>query len=181
MLRRLCALPLVAALMAGCTLTDCSFETTDVAGFDTVRTEAGSLGDTLTVMFVQAYERDLRVFTRAGLEPTPSTDGEAVTVSYDAEGLEFGDVSPPHPPRLASLLQGDTMYVYVEGELSPDLFTEVCSPPTAYLRIDVLGVDAPEAVRAVRVTSAFADELPPRTAAALRQLDAGRPRPALTV
>lgn len=181
MLRLLLALPLATALVAGCAFTDCSFETTEVAGFGTVRAEAASIGDTLTVVFVQTYERELRVFVRAGLEPVELSEGEAVTVSYSAEGLEFGDVSPPSPSPFASVLQGDTLYVYAEGELSPDLFTEVCSPPTAYLRVDVMEVQAPASVRAVHVTSVFADELAPRTAAALRQRDAERIRPALTI
>ena len=178
MLRLLWVIPLATAL-AACAFNDCSFETTDVNGFGSVNAEAEAIGDTLTVVFVQA-DRRLDLFVRAGLEPSETTEGETVTVSYNAEGLDFGEVSPPRPPHFAAVQQGDTMYVYVEGELSPGLFTEVCSPPEAYLRVDVTNVSAPSTVRAVQVTLMDVGELAPRTAAALRRADADRPLPTLT-
>ena len=170
-----------AALVAGCAFNDCSFETTDVESFDTVRAEATGLGDTLNVVFVDSGLRRLNVFVRADLTPTETTEGEGVIVSYEAEGLEYGEVPSGRAPQFEAVRQGDTVYLYVEGELSPDLFTEVCSPPQAYLRIDVLDVAAPASVRAVRVRSVFVDALAAETAAALRKADAERPRPVLTV
>ena len=179
---RLLVLLLAAVALGGCAFNDCSFETTDVASFDTVSAGAESPGDTLTVVFVEGYERRLNVFVRADLRPTETDENvngvPTLSVSYDAEGLELGETST-RAPRFASSLQGDTLYVYAEGSLAPDLFTEVCSPPEAFLRIDVVGVRAPASVRAVRVTSVHAAELEARVGQTLRQLDADRPRPVL--
>ena len=183
MLRSLPVLALLLALpaLAGCLVEDCSFETTEVFGFDTVRADADALGDTLTVVFVQSPERRLSVFTRADLRPRVTDENvngvPTMSVTYEAEGLELGEQDDPRAPRFATARQGDTLYVYAEGSL--DLFTEACSPPEAYLRIDVLGVDAPAGVRAVRVTTVDVFELEAEVSGALRQLDAARPRPAM--
>ena len=175
----LLAAALAMPTLAGCLFEDCSFETTEVTGFETVRADADAIGDTLTVAFVQSPERRLDVFTRADLRPNTTDENvngvPTVSVSYEAEGIELGERDDPRAPRFTTSRQGDTLYVYAEGSLG--LFSEVCSPPEAFLRIDVLGVSAPAGVRAVRVTTVDVFELDAEVSGALRQLDAERPRP----
>lgn len=163
--------------LVGCDFPDCSFDTRPVQGDTAVRADASGIGETLTVAFVSGSGPTLNVSVRDGLAPVPSGASEA-TVTFSAEGIEYGkgDVAPL--PPFASATRGDTIFVYVEGTLSPGLFTEACSPPEETLRVDVGRVEVPVGVRSVRVLSLYESELAEGVARALRRHDAPRPQPA---
>lgn len=169
-------LALAAALgLGGCLFNDCSFDTESLEGFRVVQADARSVGDTLTLAFVDTYEPSLEAFVRAGLDrnPTPTEDG-TVRLSLDTEARVFAGSAPLH---LAAQAVGDTVYLYVAGRFEPSLVAEVCSPPQTRLRLDVLSIEAPRAVRAIRTVHLDPESLAPAAARALRQREAYRPTP----
>lgn len=159
--------------VSGCLFNDCSFdvETLESAGF--LRAEAGMVGDTLTVAFVDTFYPSFDVFVRTGYEanPAPSEDG-SVRLGFDSEALVFQNSAPPQFDVVAV---GDTAYVYVVGTLDPSIFSQTCSPPEERVRLDVEFVSAPATVKTIRTARLNLYDFPVQAARALRQRDARRP------
>ena len=181
MRRVLWVLP-VAAFLAGCVFGECDFgSVAEIEGSGVLTADASTVGDTLTIAFVsnlQAYDVPL-LEARGPFEFTPDRAvGTQLELAYQLDGIDPDEEARIAPP-LTSTLRGDTLYVYVEGALSPDLFTEACSPPMFYLAVFIDSFRAPESVRAVRLTHTYIDELVPEASTALRRADAERTRPVL--
>lgn len=165
------ALSLLAAALVGggCSLGDCSAETsraTTTGGL--LLADGAGVGDTLTVAFVDALDPQLTVSTAAGVgvEPGVTPDG-AVEVLYDAVTTGFaGDLAPL--PLVANAL-GDTVYVYVDGTVDPTVFAPACSLPPQSYEIEVRNVLVPEGTVAARVALVALGDVPVAAAEALRQ------------
>lgn len=172
---RLVLLLLVAALATGgCSLGDCSAETsrsTTTGGL--LLADGSGVGDTLTVAFVDALDPQITVTTAAGVgvDPGVTPDG-AVEILFDAVTTGFaGDLAPL--PLVANAL-GDTVYVYVDGTVDPTVFAPACSlPPQAY-EVEVRNVLVPAGTVAVRVALVALGDVPAAAAEALRQSDEAR-------
>ena len=168
-------LVLLAAVLglSGCLFNDCSFDVETLNGSGVLQAEAGAVGDTLTVAFVDTYSPSLDVFVRAGLDanPSPSEDG-TVRLGFDSEAFVFQGADPP---QFELVTVGDTVYVYVAGTLDPSIFSQACSPPEERIRLDVTFASAPPAVRAIRTVRLTPEDLPRAAARALRPSDAHRP------
>lgn len=157
---------LLALPLAACGLVDdCSFsleETEDPAA--SVTADMAGAGDTLAVVFVQAYDPVLDVSVRAGVERAPSrSSGDALVLRYGARAETFGGATP----ALAAAAVDGTVYVFVERALG--LFREACSPPLETVEVRVEQVEVPAGVSAVSVSVVDLDGLPEGVLDALRQ------------
>ncbi len=163
----------IALSLGGCLFNDCSFDTETLESTGTLQAQAGLIGDTLTVAFVDTLYPSLDVYVRAGLDanPVPSGDG-TVRLGFNAESFVFQNSAPT---RFDAVVLGDTVYVYVVGALGSEVFTQVCSPPEERVRLDVALISAPAPVRAIRTVRVDPNTLRSQTARVLRQRDAHRP------
>ena len=167
----------------GCGFGDCGANNPSQSVDQATRlvVDGAEVGETLTVAVVDPY--GLTTGTTLGTygsrpEQTVAEDG-AIALSLQLDGLEYADASAQ---TLAAVPRGDTVYVYLSGTLDPDLIREACSPTEgpSYV-VDVAAVAVPPRVQEVRVVSVRLRDVAPEAAAALRQRDAERPRPATIV
>ena len=160
--------------LGGCSLGDCSFETsrTTTNGGLIVADGAGA-GDTLTVAFITDADPfiQLTVGAGVGINPPPTPDG-AIEVLYDAVSVGISGDRLPRP--LAATPRNDTLFVYADGSLDASIFSLTCSPPQAGISVDVRAILVPEGTVAARVTSLSINDVSPSTAAALRATDEAR-------
>ena len=116
-MRPLLALLCVCVALGGCSLGDCSFETsrTTTNGGLIVADGAGA-GDTLTVAFITDADPfiQLTVGAGVGINPPPTPDG-AIEVLYDAVSVGLSGDRLPRP--LAATPRNDTLFVYADGSL----------------------------------------------------------------
>ncbi|PAP77506.1 hypothetical protein [Rubrivirga marina] len=160
---------LVALATGGCSLGDCSAETSRATTTGGLLLADGSgVGDTLTVAFVDAIDPQITVTTApgVGVDPGVTPDG-VVEVLYDAVTLGFGGDLAPLP--LVARALGDTVYVYVDGTVDPGVFAPACSLPPASYDVEVRNVLVPRGTVAVRVALVTLDDVPAAAAEALRQ------------
>lgn len=151
---------------------DCDFETSTaetVGGL--ILADAGAVGDTLTLAFVDAREPALEVRVPAAvLEDAGTSPDDVLEVVYDAQSTTFG--SDPLAQPLVTTAVGDTVFVYIAGTLDPTLFA--CSPGESVLEVDVREILAPQGVEVVRLTRLAARDLLPEAASRLRSEEATR-------
>lgn len=138
-----------ASLLGGCGLIeDCGTVEPLVFFSDvTVETAGVPATDTLTILFVRdAIGGEFRT---ADVMPTPS-GSDALRLTVEGEAVRANT-----PPRFETAVRGDTVFV----REARDLFREACTPGWMPY-YDVVGVEAPAGVRAVRVRTAWAGEVP---------------------
>ena len=162
-----------ALSLSGCLFNDCSFDFEELTSTGVLSADVAVASDTLTVAFVDTFDPGLDVYVRAGLDAnaSPSTDG-TVRLGFDAESLVFQNSAPR---QFDTVAVGDTVYVYIAGALDPSIFTQTCSPPAEYVRLDVVSLSAPPDVRVIRTVRLSPGDLPTPAAQTLRQRDAHRP------
>lgn len=169
---RFLALLLVAALWGGCSLGDCSFDvsTAETTG-GLLLADGRTVGDTLTVAFVNAYAPDLALRVEASAETgSDRSPDQVVEILYDATSRTISGERLATP--LVTTTVGSTVYVYFDGTVDPARF--VCSPPPLSFDLTVREVLPPAGVAATRVVAIDVNDLPAPAMAALRQASEDR-------
>lgn len=167
----------IALAVGGCSLGDCSFETSEAeTRGGLLLTDGSAVGDTLTVAFVDSGDPTVVLTTAPGVGDAPRIAPDAIVqVLYDAAAQSFSGDVPPRASLAVPL--GGTGFVYVDGTLDPTVLRQVCSPRPTTCEVEARDVLVPVGTVAVRVALVPLPDLSGAPAEALRQSDEAR-RPA---